>query len=127
MTVAPVDGSSQIFGTNVSDIQSDISVSDGVITGTSKWLASGAIADYWGAGNFLALKFSDFSEGITYSDVQVGLVPTQGAGMVTLDSDTDGVFKVLDTNQKLKVVQTGSDGSRVQYFSFSGLTLEEEE
>ena len=49
-----------------------------------------------------------------------------GAGMQTLDSDCDGVFKITNNSQKLKVVQTGASGQNVQYFDLSELTLETE-
>jgi len=59
--------------------------------------------------------------------VQVGINPSQGAGMQTLDSDKNAVFKITDKNvQKLKTVQTDSQGHKnIQYFDLSGLTLEE--
>lgn len=107
-------------------MQSNVSVADGAITGTLKYLSSGQLVTDWGEGNFLALEFSDFSDGLTYDDVQVGLVPTMGAGMQTLDSDCDGVFKITNKSQKLKVVQKGASGQNVQYFDLSGLTLETE-
>ena len=128
MTDLTVAGSSKVsyWGTNTSDMQSSVTVADGAITGTLKYLSSGSLVDVWGAGNFIALAFSNFSSGLTYDDVQVGLIPTMGAGMQTLDSDCDGVFKITDKNQKLKVVQKGADGQRVQFFDLSGLTLETE-
>lgn len=107
-------------------MQSNVSVADGAITGTLKYLSSGQLVTDWGEGNFLALEFSDFSDGLTYNDVQVGLVPTMGAGMQTLDPDCDGVFKITNNSQKLKVVQTGASGQNVQYFDLSELTLETE-
>lgn len=102
-------------------MQSDVTVTGNVIEGTlTKLTGSNAITDVWGEGWFVALKFSDFSEGLTYENVKVGLVPTQGAGFVTLDSDCNGIFKVNenDPTQKLMVVQE-KDGDRLtQVFSF---------
>lgn len=107
-------------------MQSNVSVANGAITGTLKYLSSGQLVTDWGEGNFLAIEFSNFSDGLTYNDVQVGLVPTMGAGMQALDSDCDGVFKITNKSQKLKVVQKGTSGQNVQYFDLSGLTLETE-
>lgn len=111
------------------DFQSNIAVDGGEITGTLKYIEdglspSGPLA---GSGYFLALKFDNFSTGLTYANVKVGLVPSaSGMDLVTLDSDKDAVFKVSDIrNQKLKTVQTDAQGHRnIQVFDLSGLTLE---
>jgi hypothetical protein len=114
------------WGTNVSDIQEDIAVSAGRVTGTLKKLTSGQLVTDWGEGYFLALKFTNFSSGVTYKDVKVGLVPSQGSGLVTLDPDQDAVMKITDKDsQKVAIVQTIGDTSRTQYLDLSGLVLEE--
>ena len=98
------------------------------ITGTLTKLTSGQLVTDWGEGYFLGMKFDDFSSGLTYADVKVGLTPSEGSGLVTLDGDKDGVFKITDKDvQKLTVVQQKSGkGIRTQYFDLSGLTLSEE-
>lgn len=111
------------------DFQSDIVVNGGEVTGTLKFMEgglspSGPLA---GDGYFLALKYSNFSSGLTYANVKVGLVPSaRGMDLQTLDSDSDSVFKVSDkANQRVKVVQTDNAGHKnIQYFGLSGLTLE---
>ena len=105
-------------------MQSNISVTGTKITGTLTKLTSGSLVDVWGEGYFIGLGFDDFSSGLTYEDVKVGLTPSEGSGLVTLDSDKMGVFKVTHKDvQKLTVIQTGEKGSRTQYFDLSGLTL----
>lgn len=106
-------------------MQSSVSVSGNAITGTLTKLTSGQLVTDWGEGYFLALKFDDFSEGLTYADVKVGLAPTEGAGMVTLDSDKNGVFKITDKNtQKLAVLQSKDGvGQLIEFYDLSGLTL----
>lgn len=112
------------------DFQSDIAVSGGEVTGELKFIEgglspSGPLA---GDGYFLALKFDNYSSGLTYANVKVGLVPSStGMALQTLDSDKDAVFKITDkNNQKVKVVQTDNAGHKnVQYFGLSGLTLED--
>ena len=52
-----------MFETSVSDLQSGLTVENGAITGTLKKLSTGPIADYWGEGYFMALKFTDNDEG----------------------------------------------------------------
>ena len=111
------------------DFQSDIVVNGGEVTGTLKFMEgglspSGPLA---GDGYFLALKYSNFSSGLTYANVKVGLVPSSsGMDLQTLDSDCDSVFKISDkVNQRVKVVQTDNAGHKnIQYFGLSGLTLE---
>ena len=118
-----------MFDTPVADIQSDVAVSgelggDGAITGTLKWLADGDIAGYWGAGNFVALQFASDDEDVT---IRVGLDPSQGSGLVPLDSDMNGVFKVTDPATQVFVVETVKGGEvKRQVFDLSGLVLEAE-
>lgn len=119
-----MDGSTDFWGTTASQMQSDVAVTGKAITGTLTKLTSGQLVTDWGEGYFIGLGFDDFSSGLTYNDVKVGLTPSEGSGLVTLDSDKMGVFKVTDKNtQKLTVIQTGANGSRTQYFDLSGLTL----
>ena len=111
------------------DFQSDIAVSGGEVTGELKFIEgglspSGPLA---GDGYFLALKFDNYSSGLTYANVKVGIVPSStGMALQTLDSDKDAVFKVTDKeNQKIKVVQTDAAGhSNTQLFGLSHLELE---
>ena len=111
------------------DFQDDVAVVGGKITGTLAFMEgglspSGPLA---GDGYFIALKFDNFAQGLTYANVKVGLVPSaSGMDLVTLDSDKDAVFKITDkNNQVLKVVQSDSAGHKnVQIFSLKGLTLE---
>lgn len=106
-----------------SDIQEDITVSGRYIKGTSKWLSGeNAITHVWGPGNFIALKFSDFAETDT---VKVGIIPSQGTGMVELDSDKNALFKIADKNaQVIKVVVSNSKASKTFDYYLSSLTLE---
>lgn len=116
-----------MYETPVSSIQDDdVSVVGNKITGTLKYLSSGAIAGYWGAGNFLALKFSDIDPRAT--SVKIGLRPSQGSGLVELlgDPDMNGVFKITDKSTQKFIVQT-TDGikTKEQVFDLSDLTLED--
>jgi hypothetical protein len=111
------------------DFQSDIAVNDGEVTGELKFIEGGLAPSgpLAGDGYFIALKFSDFAEGLTYENVKVGLVPSStGMDLQTLDSDKDAVFKITDKdNQKVKIVQADNAGHKnIQYIGLSGLTLE---
>lgn len=119
-TVAGKQPSATIFEHTVSDLQTGITVTGNRITGTLKYVTSGALPAHWGAGNFLALDFSEW-QGVT-----VGLVPTQGAGFLPLDSDKDGAFKITDTAQKLVVIKKVGEEQVTTIYDLSGLTLETE-
>lgn len=81
-----------------------------------------------GDGYFLALKWADPAEGVT--SLKVGLIPSEGTGLVECIDDTDrnGVFKITDKNkQKLVIIQSGGDRERTQSFDLSKLTLDDGE
>ena len=105
-------------------MQSDIAVADGAITGTLKYLDEGQLVTDWGAGNFIALKFTVPAQA---TSCKVGLDPSQGSGLVELDDDKDGVFKVTDKDtQKFMIVTTDGTYTLTQEFDLSGLTCETE-
>lgn len=125
MTLAPEKQSSLIYETPVSDIQDDdVVVSGKKITGTLKYLDDGPIAGYWGAGNFLALKFSDLDSRAT--SIKVGMNPSQGSGLVEIigDPDMNGVFKVTDKDvQTFRVVITDGHMTQTTDYDLSDLTV----
>lgn len=103
-------------------MQSGVTVSGNKITGTLTKLTSGQLVTDWGEGYFLALKFSNIDADAT--SVKVGLLPSQSSGLVELDEDKNGVFKITDKDvQKFKVVQSNANGKTTQLFDLSGLTL----
>lgn len=125
LTVAAEDGETNMFGRKVKTMQTGITVSGNTITGTLKYLSSGAIAQDWGPGNFLCLKFPDAD--ITTGVVKAGLNPSYGSGLVTLDADKNGVFKVTDKDaQKFVVLQQKDGATSVVQYDLSGLTCETE-
>lgn len=123
---AEAGGSNKIFDVKVSDMQSGITVSGSTITGTLKYLSGdNAITQVWGEGNFICLKFPDAD--IENTTVRVGLEPSQGSGLVELDSDKNGVFKITDKlRQKFCVEMTVNGETVVQRYDLSGLTCETE-
>lgn len=114
-----------LFGTPVENIQSDIVVSDGVITGTLYDLTEGAIVETWGEGNFIALQLSNIDSRAT--SVMVGMDPSEGSGLVEIidDPDLNGVFKVTDKDTQVFLVRT-TDGSEIREdrYDLSDLTVE---
>lgn len=134
VVVAAEQQSTTIYSTLVSAIQgSDVAVANGAITGTIKYLDDGGeIAGWWGAGNFLALKFTAPE---TATSIKIGLIPhwdenipglaDNDDGLVELvgDPDMNGIFKITDKNkQKFKVVATDGNHKVVQIYDLSGLT-----
>ena len=105
-------------------MQSNISVSNGAITGTLKYVSTGALARDWGPGNFMALKFT-LPAGVDPEDVKVGMDPSVSSGLVALDSDCNAICKVTDKDKQVFVVETfnGSYWDRDTY-TLSGLTCQ---
>lgn len=122
VTPSSPTGSTEYWGTKVSDMQSSITVANGAITGTLKKLTSGQLVKDWGEGYFLALKFAWSDESIT--DVKVGLDPSVSSGLVSLDADKDGVFKITDKDAQVFMLKiTNGDVTYTQTYDLSGLTL----
>lgn len=125
MTLTPEKQSSLIFETPVSDIQAaDVAITGNKITGTLKYLDDGPIASYWGAGNFLALKFSDLDSRAT--SIKVGMNPSEGSGLVEIigDPDMNGVFKITNkATQKFRVVITDGHLTKTTDYDLSDLTV----
>ena len=124
VTVAGVTpATKKYWGTAVSDMQTSVSVSDGAITGTLHKLTSGQLVTDWGEGYFIALKFTKNNDKAT--SIKVGLKPSVSSGLVELDADMDGVFKITDKNKQKFIVRC-SDGveSFDSVYDLSGLTLE---
>lgn len=87
-------------------------------------MTSGALARDWGEGYFIALKFTNPDTAAT--SLRVGLDPSEGSGLVELDADMDGVFKVTDKDvQVLKTVTSSGTktSEKVKTYDLSGLTL----
>lgn len=113
-----------MWGTPVSDMQSGVTVSGTNITGTLKYLDTGVPAEYWGAGNFLNLKFTKDPDA---TSIKVGLTNSRGSGMVELDADMNAMLKISDKDtQKLKVVQSRTGEEKTWLFDLSGLVCETE-
>ena len=108
-------------------MQSKIKIEGDAITGTLKYLDTGLLVETYGAGNFIALKFSDIPA--TATSVKVGLEPSQGTGLVELinDPDKNGVFKVTNRfTQNFKIVTTDGTHTTTQIFDLARLNVQEE-
>lgn len=104
-------------------MQTSIAVADGAITGTLKYLSSGQLVTDWGAGNFMALAFTESDDSVTA--VYAGLNPSVSSGIQKLDSDMDGVFKVTDKDkQVLELVELKGGFAYPSTYDLSGLTCQ---
>lgn len=109
-------------------MQENLSITDNVASGTLKYLSEGALVDRWGAGNFIALKFTNIPEAAT--SVKVGMDPSQGSGLVEIidDPDKNGAFKVTNKDtQVFKVVVSDGTNTNTQTIDLSHLICNGEE
>ena len=121
--VSPETGT--IYGYDAGDLQSDVEVAEGAITGTLAFVSTGQLAEYWGSGYFLALKASDGDSHAT--STKVGLVPSEGSGLVELDEDRNFAACITDPQtQQFAIVSSDGKGKHWQYFDLSQLVLGEE-
>lgn len=113
-------------GKKASDLQSNVVVTNGEITGTLNYI-EGGLADAGplaGSGYFLALKWSNPTSGVT--SLRVGLTPSIGTGLVEAieDNDRNGVFKITNKDmQKVAIVQSDGANTTTQYFALNKLVL----
>lgn len=109
------------------DFQSDVVVNGDAVSGTLKFMEgglspSGPLA---GDGYFLALKYSAPAAGVT--SLKVGLVPSEGTGLVEAIEDTDRnvVMKITDKdNQRFTIIQSDGTHTNKQVFALDKLVLE---
>lgn len=111
-------------------MQDDATVSNGKITGTLKYFDTpGAIVDVWGAGNFLALKFTA-DDWTAYDEVLVGLNPSAGSGFVDVlpDPDKNGIFKITnEESQVFEIICKKGENRVSRTYDLKGLVLESDE
>lgn len=123
--LSPVGAGVTLFGQLVGDMQSGVVIEDGRITGTLAYIDDGALATDWGAGNFIAIQFSNIDSRAT--SVRVGLQPSESSGLVEIinDPDKNGVFKITDkTAQKFVVISSDGEHTETTSYDLTGLTLE---
>ena len=125
VTVSAVADDVDVLGKDAGDLQEDIAIADGAITGTLKYVTgytgfSGDVSEQ--SGNYIALKVEAIADSIT-----VELVNGTLGHPVTLDSDGMIVIRISDkTTQSITVVATKDNVSETHNFSISGLTLNAE-
>lgn len=119
--VLPEAQSTTIFNETVSNMQgADFQIVGNAMVGSVKKLTSGDLPEYWGAGNFMAIKFVLLDPDVEPTDIQVGI-----NNLVTLDSDLNAAIKIEDKTKPFRVV-VDADGQEYKYnYNLNGLALAE--
>lgn len=118
-----LSGDVDLLGKEADDLQEDVEIANGAITGTLKYVTgytgfSGDVSEQ--SGNYLAIKVTAI-EGAT---ITVELKNGTLGHPVTLDEDGMIVIRIADkTTQSVEVVATKDSLSETQRFSLTGLTL----
>lgn len=123
VVVIPMGQSETIadYNVDVADMQgADFQVVERAIIGSVKKLSSGVLPDYWGAGNFVALKFVIIDPDVKPSDIKVGI-----KGRVALDNDLIAAIKVEDKKLPFKVITTIDGYDYEDNYNLNGLVLAE--
>ena len=125
LKVAPLPNTVDLWGNDSDDLQSNIMVGNGKIVGSLKYLSSGQLATDWGAGNFLALKYSGDALN-TAKHIYVGVDPSEGTGLLDIlpDPDKASVTKISNKDiQKFKVIIDYGSYTETKEYDLSGLTV----
>lgn len=107
------------------DLQTDVEVDNNSITGMLHYYDDDTkpLVQRWGAGYFVALKFDSDADSI-----KAGMDPSEGSGLVELDEDKNGVWKVTNKErQNFKVIAKSGGTEETRYYDLSGLTLSEDD
>lgn len=125
LVVSPLDDTVDLWGNVASDLQEGIFVGEDKIVGNLKYLSSGQLVTDWGAGNFIALKFSGSAvNGAKH--IYVGVDPSAGSGLqdIVPDPDKAAVCKVTNKNaQKFRVIIDYGSYTKTKDYDLSGLTV----
>ena len=124
VSIASADADEDFWGTKTSDMQTGLTVANGAITGTLTKLTSGSLVETWGEGYFIALKFTNSNSKLT--SIKAGMNPSVSSGLVELDEDMLGVFKVSNKDdQRFETLATDGELEFASFYDLSGLTLSE--
>lgn len=126
LTVSAKAGSATMFGHKVNTFQKNVSIDGNKILGEFTYIEGGLAESgpLAGSGWFLALQWTD--PDASASSLKVGLIPSQGTGLVEClsDTDRDGVFKITSDTQSVVIQQTDAAGNVIsQVFNLSDATF----
>ena len=114
-----IGGSVDLFGKTVSDLQSNVAIGDGAITGTLKYVAdySSAFGGDLSSGNYIAIHAEVPSvDGVT--------ITVKVTNPVTLDEDGIAVLRIADKSTQTITVVASKEGceSVTKVFTLTNLT-----
>lgn len=121
-----ISASEDLLGKYITDLQSNIVVSDGNVRGTVKYVTgytgfSGDPAEQ--SGNYLALHFATVPDA---DSITVELINGSVGHPITLDSDGICIFRISDKDtQYIEVVATKDDMTITKTLYLQGLVLED--
>lgn len=121
-----ISASEDLLGKYITDLQSNIVVSDGNVRGTLKYVTeytgfSGDPAEQ--SGNYLALHFATVPDA---DSITVELINGSVGHPITLDSDGICIFRISDKDtQYIEVVATKDDRTITKTLYLQGLVLED--
>ena len=124
---ADISASEDLFGKTVSDLQENVSIGNGAITGTLKYVTgyTGFSSDTeMQSGNYLVIHAADANADSVTVEVVGGT-----SGPRTLDSDGIIVLRIANKNTQTVRVISYKDGvsKDTKTYSLTGLTLESAE
>lgn len=110
------------FGVDVDDVQSSVSIGDGTIFGTSKYIDSVTTFDMSLGHHFMVLHIT--ADGA--DKVEVTMDPTGGMGLQELDETGVVIFQMKDDkSQKVKIVVTKDEVSQDAYYDITEMVFTE--
>lgn len=125
--VALVPETGTVYGVNVSNIQTNLDIGSGGITGTSKLISDGTVWDSgtWGegkdTGNYLAMKAVGIPDG---ADAYIELLGGESGPIKLLaEEGYMAVLRVTNKNQKVKLTVVSGDMAAQRLYGLSRLTL----
>ena len=125
--VALVPETGTVYGVNVSNIQANLDIGSGGITGTSKLISDGSVWDSgtWGTGedtgNYLAMKAVGIPDG---ADAYIELLGGENGPVKLLaEEGYMAVCRVTNKNQKVKLTVVSGDMATQKLYGLSRLTL----
>lgn len=121
---ADISDSTELFDKVASDLQEDVTISNGIVAGNLKYVAdfSSAYGAGEDSGNYLVLHFSTGS--VSGATIKAKLFGGKH-GWVTLDSDGILITRITDKNSQTLTVVANKTGyeQAVMRLSLKGLTL----
>ena len=117
-----VDDSIDLLGKVASDLQENIAIADGGISGTLKYVASYNGFQRNAKGNFIALHAEANQEGATITAEIIGGT----SGQVTLDEDGIWIGKIASNEQSIQFIVTKDNVSKTYTFTLNDLVLTQE-